>query len=137
MIGNVGQDPEIKKFDSGDSLCNFSVATNESWKDKNGEPQERTEWHRITAFGRLGEICGEYLRKGSKIYLEGKLQTRSWEEEGGTKRYATEIVAREMQMLDSRGGEDSGSSSGFGDSPASPNPVAPQPDKVDPDELPF
>lgn len=103
LLGNVGGDPELRYTPSGAGVANFSIATNESWTDKNsGERQERTEWHRIAAWGRLAEICNQYLRKGSKVYIEGRLQTRSWEGQDGQRRYATEIVASEMQMLDSR-----------------------------------
>ncbi len=107
LIGNVGSDPELKYTTNGAGVSNFSVATNETWMDKNtNERQERTEWHRIVAWGRLAEICNQYLKKGSKVYIEGRLQTRSWEGQDGQKRYTTEIVAGEMQMLDSR--EDTG-----------------------------
>lgn len=99
IIGHLGQDAEVRYTPSGTSVCNFSIATSEKWKDKSGEYQERTEWHRIVAFGRLGEICGEYLTKGKLAYIEGRLQTRSWEDKDGQKKYTTEIVAREMLML--------------------------------------
>lgn len=103
LIGNLGQDPVVKYTQSGAAVANISIATSESWKDKQtGEQQERTEWHRVVMFNRLGEIAGEYLRKGSRVYIEGKLQTRSWEQDGQTK-YITEIVAREMQMLSGKG----------------------------------
>ena len=112
LIGNVGQDPEVKYMPSGGAVTNISVATSETWKDKNtGQPQERTEWHRVVFFNRLGEIAGEYLRKGSQVYIEGSLRTRKWQAQDGTDRYTTEIVANEMQMLDSRG-DNSGSSMG-------------------------
>ncbi len=112
LIGNVGQDPEVKYMPSGGAVTNISVATSETWKDKNtGQPQERTEWHRVVFFNRLGEIAGEYLRKGSKVYIEGSLRTRKWQAQDGTDRYTTEIVANEMQMLDSRG-DSSGSNMG-------------------------
>lgn len=112
LIGNVGQDPEVKYMPSGGAVANISVATSETWKDKNtGQPQERTEWHRVVFFNRLGEIAGEYLRKGSKVYIEGSLRTRKWQAQDGTDRYTTEIVANEMQMLDSRG-DNSGSNMG-------------------------
>ena len=106
LVGNLGNDPEMKFAPRGDAICNLSVATSESWKDKqSGEAQERTEWHRVVVFKRLAEICGEYLRKGSKVYIEGQLRTRKWQDkETGADRYSTEIVAREMQMLDSRAG---------------------------------
>lgn len=101
LIGNLTRDPEVRQIQSG-AVCNFSVATSESWKDKQtGEQKEQVEYHNITMFGRLAEISGEYLRKGAKVYLQGKLQTRSYEKDG-IKRYATDILARDMQMLDSR-----------------------------------
>ena len=104
LVGNVGKDPETRYLPSGGAVTNVTLATSDSWKDKNtGQPQEKTEWHRIVFFNRLAEIVNEYVRKGSKLYIEGRLQTRSWEQDGVT-RYATEIVANEMQMLDSRGG---------------------------------
>jgi len=105
IVGNLGNDPEVRYSQSGAAIANISVATSDSWKDKNtGEKQERTEWHRIVMFNRLGEIAGEYLKKGSKVYIEGKLQTRKWQDQQGQDRYSTEIVADQMQMLDSRGG---------------------------------
>ena len=103
LIGNIGQDPEVKYMPSGGAVTNVSVATSETWKDKNtGQPQERTEWHRVVFFNRLGEIAGEYLKKGSKVYIEGSLRTRKWQAQDGSDRYTTEIVASEMQMLDGR-----------------------------------
>jgi len=105
LIGNLGADPEVKYMPSGDAVASLRIATSESWKDKStGENVERTEWHRVVCFRRLGEIAGEYLKKGSKVYIEGKLQTRKWQGQDGQDRYTTEIVANEMQMLDSRGG---------------------------------
>jgi len=105
LIGNLGQDPEVRYMPNGGAVCNITVATSEVWKDKNtGEQQERTEWHRVVMFRRLAEIAGEYLRKGSKVYLEGRLQTRKWQDQNGNDRWTTEIIADEMQMLDSRGG---------------------------------
>jgi single-strand DNA-binding protein len=110
LIGNLGRDPETRYAKSGGAVTNFSVATSESWRDKSsGEQQERTEWHNVVCFARLGEIAGEYLRKGSKVYIEGSLRTTSWEKEG-QKRYRTEVMARELQMLDSRGGAPQGDS---------------------------
>lgn len=104
LIGNVGQDPEVKYMPSGGAVTNISIATSETWKDKNtGQAQERTEWHRVVFFNRLGEIAGEYLKKGSKVYVEGSLRTRKWQAQDGTDRYTTEIVGNEMQMLDGRG----------------------------------
>ena len=104
LVGNVGGDPETKYMPSGGAVTNLSIATSESWKDKQtGQAQERTEWHRVVFFNRLAEIASEYVRKGSKVYVEGSLRTRQWEQDG-VKRYSTEIVASEMQMLDSREG---------------------------------
>lgn len=106
ILGNLGKDPEMRYSPSGAAIANFTVATSESWKDKNtGEKQERTEWHRIVAFNKLAEIIGQYLKKGSKVYIEGSIRTRKWQGQDGQDRYTTEIVASEMQMLDSRGGQ--------------------------------
>ncbi len=103
LIGNLGNDPDVRYMASGEAMANVSVATSESWKDKQtGETKERTEWHRVVFFRRLAEIAAEYLRKGSKVYIEGKLQTRKWQGQDGQDRYTTEIVANDMQMLDSR-----------------------------------
>lgn len=105
LVGNLGRDPEVRYSSNGAAIANITVATSDSWKDRNtGEQQERTEWHRVVGFNRLGEIMGEYLKKGSKVYVEGRLQTRKWQDQSGQDRYTTEIVANEMQMLDSRGG---------------------------------
>ena len=104
IVGNLGKDPEMRYMPSGDAICNFSIATTDSWKDKNGEKQEKTEWHRISMFGKLAEIAGEYLKKGSQVYVEGRLQTRKWQDKDGHERYTTEIVADRMQMLGSRNG---------------------------------
>ncbi len=115
IVGNLGNDPEVRYSNNGAAIANISVATSDSWKDKNtGERQERTEWHRIVMFNRLGEIAGEYLKKGSKVYIEGKLQTRKWQDQQGQDRYTTEIVADQMQMLDSRGGGMGGAQGGGG-----------------------
>jgi len=104
LVGNLGQDPETKTTQTGSAIANITVATSEEWKDKqSGEKQERTEWHRVCFFGRLAEIVGQYLSKGSKVYIEGSLRTRKWKDSNGQDRYTTEIVASEMQMLDSRG----------------------------------
>ena len=104
LIGNLGNDPDTRYTSSGAAVANVSIATSESWKDReSGEQQERTEWHRVVFFGRLAEIVSEYLRKGSQIYVEGRLQTRKWQDKDGNDRYTTEIVANEMQMLGSRG----------------------------------
>lgn len=104
IVGNLGQDPEVRFMPNGSAVANFTVATSETWKDKQtGEQKEKTEWHRIVIYQRLAEIAGEYLKKGSKVYLEGRLQTRKWQNQQGADQYTTEIVANEMQMLDSRG----------------------------------
>jgi len=105
LLGRLGKDPEIRYTSNGTAVCNFSIATSETWKDQSGEKQERTEWHRIVAFGKLGEICGEYLAKGKQVYIEGRLQTRTWEDKSGNKRETTEIIITTMQMLGSAGGE--------------------------------
>ena len=105
LIGNLGKDPEVRYMPSGGAVTNVTIATSESWKDKqSGEQQERTEWHNVVFFNRLAEIAGEYLKKGSKVYVEGSLRTRKWQDKEGKDRYTTEIVAGEMQMLDSKGG---------------------------------
>ncbi len=114
IVGNVGGDPETRYMPSGSAVTNLTVATNESWKDKQtGEKKERTEWHRVAMFNRLAEIAAEYLRKGSQVYIEGKLRTRKWQDKDGQDRYTTEIIADEMQMLGGRGG--GGGSFGGGD----------------------
>lgn len=138
LIGNIGSDPEVKYTASGVPVANFSLATTESWADKSGQKQERTEWHRLVLWRKLAEIAGQYLKKGSKIYVEGRLQTRSWDDQSGQKRYMTEIVVDDMQMLDGRGdggytgdiGHPAGGPQGGGD--AGP-PGAPMAD----DDLPF
>ena len=122
LIGNLGSDPELKSTPSGASVTNFTLATNESWVDGKGERQEKTEWHRIVVWGKLAEICNNFLKKGSKVYIEGRLQTRSWDGPDGNKRYTTEIVARDMQMLDAREGGRGGDepSGGGADAPSIP-----------------
>ncbi len=104
LIGNLGRDPETRYMPDGGAITNISVATTEMWKDKNGEKQEKTEWHRVAFFGKLAEIAGEYLKKGSQVYVEGRLQTRKWQDKDGQDKYSTEIVANAMQMLGSRQG---------------------------------
>lgn len=112
LVGNVGGDPEVRYMPNGNAVATLSVATSESWKDKEtGNKQERTEWHRVVCFNRLGEIAGEYIRKGSKLYVEGSLRTRKWQDSQGQDRYTTEIVASDIQMLDGKG-----QTSGYGDS---------------------
>jgi len=109
LVGNLGKDPEVRYMPNGNAIANITLATTDSWKDKQtGEQQEKTEWHRIVMFRRLGEIAGEYLKKGSQVYIEGKLQTRKWQDNSGNDRYTTEIVANEMQMLGGRGGGSAG-----------------------------
>lgn len=132
LIGNLGKDPEVRYTNDGKAIANITLATSESWKDKNtGEQVEKTEWHRVVFFRRLAEVVGEYLKKGSKIYIEGKLQTRKWQDDNGQDRYTTEIVASEMQMLDSRG-----SSTGSSQPQSAPAQAAPSGDEFD-DPIPF
>jgi single-strand DNA-binding protein len=142
LVGNLGKDPEVRYMPNGNAVANITLATTESWKDKQtGEQQEKTEWHRIVMFRRLGEIAGEYLKKGSQVYIEGKLQTRKWQDNSGNDRYTTEIVANEMQMLGGRGG---GGSAGFSgdsapaqsESASAPTP-APAPAGDFDDDIPF
>ena len=104
LIGNLGADPETRYLPNGDAVTNIRIATTETWKDKNGEKQEKTEWHRIAFYRRLAEIAGEYLKKGSQVFVEGRLETRKWTDKDGHERYTTEIIANEMKMLGSRGG---------------------------------
>ncbi len=116
LIGNLGRDPEVRYMPSGGAVANVSIATTDTWKDRQtGEPQERTEWHNVVFYNRLAEIVGEYLKKGSKVYVEGSLRTRKWQDKTGNDRYTTEIIVNDMQMLDSRGGSvgDPGSDKGF------------------------
>ena len=145
IVGNCGQDPETRFMPSGGAVTNLSIATSESWKDKSsGEQQERTEWHRVVFFNRLAEIAGEYVKKGSKLYVEGSLRTRKWQGQDGQDRYTTEIVASEMQMLDSRGaqggGYDAPQQGGY-QAPAAQAPQQPQqaPQSMDSfdDDIPF
>lgn len=114
LVGNLGKDPEVRYMPNGNAVANFTVATSESWKDQQGQQQERTEWHNIVMYRRLAEVAGEYLKKGSKVYIEGKLQTSKWQDQStGQDRYKTEINANEMQMLDSRG-QGGGQQGGYG-----------------------
>ena len=110
LLGNLGRDPETRYTTGGDAVCNLSIATSEQWKDKNGEKQERTEWHRVVLFGRQAEIAGEYLKKGRSVYIEGRLQTRKYTDKDGVEKYSTEIVADRMQLIG--GGRDSGGGAG-------------------------
>jgi len=130
LIGNLGKDPELSYTASGVAVAKFSIATNERWKDNDGNVQERTEWHNIVAWRKLAEICGQYLKKGSKIYLEGKLQTRSWDDKNtGVKRYTTEIIADDLIMLDSKG-------AGGAETNSIP-PIPDEPQAPEKDDLPF
>ncbi len=115
LVGNLGRDPEVRRMPSGDAMVNLSIATTDTWKDKGGDRQEKTEWHRIVMFGRVAEVAGEYLKKGSQAYFEGRLQTRKWTDKEGQDKYTTEVVADRMQMLGSRSGPGGGNS---GDSQA-------------------
>lgn len=156
LIGNLGRDPEVRYMPNGEAVCNFSIATTDSWKDKQGQKQERTEWHNIVMYRRLAEIAGEYLRKGSAVYVEGRIQTRKWQDKNtGQDRYTTEIIADQMQMLGSRSGGGaapmSGESQGGGyddfnqDTPAQSHPKAATQNKSAPatnfddfeDDIPF
>lgn len=108
LVGNVGADPELRYMPNGNAVTTLSIATSEAWKDKqSGDKQERTEWHRVVCFNRLGEIAGEYVRKGSKLYVEGSIRTRKWQDQQGQDKYTTEIIANDIQMLDSKGGNNS------------------------------
>jgi single-strand DNA-binding protein len=130
LVGNLGGDPETRYMPSGGAVTNINIATSETWKDKNtGQQQERTEWHRVVFFNRLAEIAGEYLKKGAKVYVEGSLRTRKWQDQAsGQDRYTTEIVASDMQMLDSRGGMEGGyqQPTSYSQAPAAPQQAAPQ-----------
>mgnify|MGYP001814698452 CR=1 FL=1 len=138
LVGNLGADPETRYMPSGSAVTNLSLATSESWKDKqSGEQKERTEWHKVVMFDRLAEIAAEYLRKGSQVYIEGKLQTRKWQDRDGNDRWTTEIRASEMQMLGGRGGGGSAPmGSGSGSGPSSAPPPQAGPDDFD-DDIPF
>lgn len=138
IVGNLGQDPETRYMPSGSAVTNMSIATSESWKDKQtGEQKDRTEWHRVAMFGRLAEIAAEYLKKGSQVYIEGKLRTRKWQDKSGADRYTTEVIADEMQMLGGRSGGGSAPSMGGGSSaPSGPAPAPSGGDDFD-DDIPF
>jgi single-strand DNA-binding protein len=149
IIGNLGRDPETRYMPDGGAICNISVATTDKWKDKNGEMQEKTEWHRVAFFGKLAEIAGEYLKKGSQVYVEGRLQTRKWQDKDGADKYSTEIVANQMQMLGSRQGMGGGARAaeaggggpeeGASSRPAASKPAAKSGGKFDDfeDDIPF
>ncbi len=138
LVGNLGADPEVRYTQSGSPVANLRIATSERWKDKqSGEPQERTEWHRVVLFGRLGEIAEQYLRKGSQVYIEGRLQTRKWQGQDGQDRYTTEIVGNDMQMLGGRGGEGGGNSHGAERYEAPPASGQPSGGAIEDDDIPF
>jgi single-strand DNA-binding protein len=121
IIGNLTRDPELKQIPSGQNVCSFGVATNRTWKNQQGEKQEQVEYHNIVAWGKLAEICGQYLGKGKKVYIDGRLQTRDWEGQDGAKRYRTEIVAENMVMLSGRGEGGGGNDGGFSAQPPAPS----------------
>ncbi len=142
LIGNLGKDPEVRYMPNGTAVANITVATSETWKDKQtGEQKEKTEWHRVVFYRRLAEIAGEYLRKGSKVYIEGRLQTRKWQDQSGQDRYSTEIIADEMQMLDSRASGAEAERSSSPSKAASPAPASspevPADDSFLDDDIPF
>ena len=134
LIGNLGKDPELRYTPSGVAMATFSIATSETWTGKEGEKETRTEWHRIVAFRKLAEICGEYLSKGKQVYIEGRIQTREWEDKDGNKRYTTEILANQMLMLGGRDAGDSGRPEG---PPAPEFPGTPGSGGADEDDIPF
>jgi len=139
LLGNLGADPDVRTSPNGSVIANLRLATGETWKDQQGNRQERTEWHRVVMFGRTAEIARDYLRKGSKLYLEGRLQTRKWQDKDGHDQYTTEIVAQEFQMLDSAPGNGQGQGYGSAPSPSHPRAATPAP-PADPDfddDLPF
>lgn len=133
VVGRLGTDPEVKTVSSGQTVCRLSVATSENWTDRDGQKQERTEWHRVVIWGRMAEVCGKHLSKGRQVYLEGRLQTRSWEDQQGQKKYTTEIVANTVQFL---GGNDRAQSQGMGDDMSSQD-FGPEPSFDSSEEIPF
>ncbi|MBJ80969.1 MAG: single-stranded DNA-binding protein [Myxococcales bacterium] len=134
LVGNLGADPEIRYTPSGAAVANFRIATTESWKDSEGQRQDRTEWHRIVVWGRLAELCGEYLAKGRMVYVEGKLQTRQWDDRDGNKRYTTEVQAREVTFL---GGRGDANASGGGNQGSGNKDFDYGPPPMDDDDVPF
>ena len=142
LIGNIGRDPELRYTASGQPVANFSLATSESWTNRDGEREQRTEWHRIVAWGRLAEICGEHLSKGKQVYIEGRLQTREWEDRDGNKRRTTEVTAQQLLMLGRRGDTPSGGGpetddAPSGDGPETEGPPESGPKEGGPDDIPF
>ena len=136
LVGNLGRDPESRFLPSGEAVCNFSIATTEKWRDKSGEMKESTEWHRISAFGKTAEVCGEYLHKGSSVYIEGRIQTRKWTDKDGNDRYTTEIRCDRMQMLGGRPQGDTPQREPAASKPAESKPAAGGFDDM-PDDIPF
>lgn len=136
LVGNLGKDPDLRFMPNGEAVCNFSIATTENWKDKNGQKQEKTEWHNIVIYRKLAEVAGEYLKKGRSVYIEGRLQTRKWQDKDGNDRYTTEIVADSMQML---GGKDNNDNSGYQPPKAQPKEAYPDDGgfEVMEDDIPF
>lgn len=142
LIGNLGRDPEVRYMPSGEAVANFSIATTDTWKDKSGQRQDKTEWHRIVMYRRLAEIAGEYLKKGSQVYIEGRLETRKWQDKDGQERQSVEVIASEMKMLSGRGGPsqehsgDSPTASGASSPRSSSAPASYANDTLD-DDIPF
>lgn len=140
LVGNLGADPEVRYASSGTAVCNFTMATTRTYKDKQGERRDETEWHRVVAFGRTAEVCGEYLKKGRQVYIEGRLQTRKWQDKDGNDRWTTEIVTETMQMLGSRGADAGGGGqrvSSFQPSSGSDDPYQPLPGDIPDNDVPF
>lgn len=136
IVGRLGSDPEVKTITSGQTVCRLSVATSENWTDRDGQKQERTEWHRVVVWGRMAEVCGQHLSKGRQVYLEGRLQTRSWEDQQGQKKYTTEIVASTVQFLGSND-RSQGQYMGAGSSNSSTQDFGPEPSFDSSEEIPF
>ena len=140
LVGNLGGDPEVRYANSGVAVCNFTMATTRTYKDKQGERKDETEWHRIVAFGRTAEVCGEYLKKGRQVYIEGRMQTRKWQDKDGNDRWTTEIVTENMQMLGNRGGDGGGGSQRGSSSQGSSGkdePYQPLPGDIPDSDVPF
>ena len=137
LIGNLGRDPELRYTQSGQAVVNFSIATSENWNDKNGERQERTEWHRIVAWGKTGELCAQYLKKGRTVYIEGRLQTREWEDREGQKRTTTEINAQTVTFIGGRGDGDGGAGAGAGPGGGTGSEPSESPGPPPADDVPF
>lgn len=130
LIGNLGRDPETRYMSNGEAVTNITVATTDTWKDRSGEKQEKTEWHRVTFYRKLAEIAGEYLKKGRQVYIEGRLETRKWTDKSGNERYTTEVIASDMKMLGSRSGSGSFEPNATAPSGSASNSPAEQPDSV-------